>query len=97
MIDPINTTALDGAACAFCGEDAEGTALMQKHAQEVPLCGRCLDRVEPCPDCEQQFWGPDGYRLYDSANLYCPSCAAKHPAMVMGRELEARIDERAGK
>lgn len=50
MIDPINTTALDGAACGLCGEDATGHDRIG--SVDVPTCDRCHaeHRLEVDPD-----------------------------------------------
>lgn len=50
MNDPMNTTALEGAACALCGDDATGTEPRIDTAQgprfDVPTCDRCHDELD---------------------------------------------------
>lgn len=89
----MNTTRWDGRACLMCGDDALDAKLLQGHTHAIALCDPCLDNVATCPQCEQEFWGPEGYRIYASPDLYCASCAAQHPAVVMGREVDARAAE----
>jgi hypothetical protein len=79
--DPINTTTADGAPCLFCGDDAVTSYVFQGDSHPSPTCGTCADQVETCPTCEQSFFGPDGTRIYGTPNLYCPRCAAAHPAL----------------
>ena len=38
MNDPVNTTELDGAECAWCGDDA-----VAETDSGEPVCGRCYD------------------------------------------------------
>jgi hypothetical protein len=79
--DPINTTQFDGAPCEFCGDDATGSDLLQHRSHAVPTCDTCADLIETCPKCEQSFFGPTGTRIYSTPDLYCPRCAAAHPAL----------------
>lgn len=79
--DPVNTTQFDGAACHFCGDDATGSDLLQGRSHAVPTCDTCADQVTTCPTCDQRFWGGDGVRIYATPDLYCPRCAAAHPAL----------------
>ena len=82
MIDPINTTEDDGAACAECGEDAVVGVPIQGHSREVPLCDTCADHaVTACPGCDQTFWSREGVRIFNTGNLYCRRCAKHHPAV----------------
>ena len=79
----MDTTALDGASCALCGDDAvwmptiaEGSVLT-----DVPLCGACSDdQTTLCPGCDHRIFQKDGIRVYSGPDLYCRSCSDKKEA-----------------
>lgn len=96
MRDPRETTAMDGAACVICGDDAvwaptiaEGSLL-----KDVPLCGDCTDdKTAICPGCDHRIWQADGVRVYSTPDLYCRPCAdKKEAAFVAGWLSEHRRD-----
>ncbi len=91
MRDPMNTTSLDGAECALCGDDAVWAPAV--NGTDTPLCGDCSDdQTTVCPDCHTRIYQQDGVRLYATPSLYCASCAAQHPALILGREAASRAD-----
>lgn len=96
MIDPINTTAYDGAPCGLCGD---GPATWEQvEGQRIAVCDGCFEsQIDTCPQCEQKFFLQNGVRIFASANLYCADCAATHPVIVAGREFAHQLDERNGK
>ena len=95
-LDPINTTAQDGAACDLCGEDATGIDLV--NGQRVITCTACHhDQITECAsECGAVIFQKDGIRLYGNSGLHCQSCSASHPTLILGRHHDARIDERKG-
>lgn len=77
MIDPINTTAHDGAPCHLCGEEAVMAIPIAEGAQMVerPLCGPCQDdHVTKCSRCETTIWQRDGTRVFTTPELFCGGC-----------------------
>ena len=91
MINPDNTTALDGAACGLCGDDATGIDVIEN--MQTPTCGPChSDRVFVCIDCGLLFLSETGYRLSNTPDLHCGSCASRYPELIIGREQASRRD-----
>jgi Zn finger protein HypA/HybF involved in hydrogenase expression len=90
-IDPINLT--EGRACALCGGDSTGTSIV--NGALMATCDACFnDQIFDCADCEQDFTMDHAHRSYGTSALYCDDCDGKQLAVVHGREIEARIDER---
>lgn len=97
-LDPINTSAMDGAECAVCGADAVGTEDVAEGSRLItlPLCGDCFDDVAKCEECGYAVMPADQCRLAGSG-IYCEGCYSKHP-VVVGQVMAAiSADERAGK
>ena len=91
MIDPLNRSSLDGAACGLCGDDATGIDVIAN--DRIPTCGPChSDRVFTCVDCGLLFLSETGYRLSNTPDLHCSSCASRYPELIIGREMESRAD-----
>ena len=62
------------------------------------LCADCAhDSLATCGDCQAVIWADEGIRIYGTSTLFCESCAAQHPKVILGRELDARLDEARGK
>lgn len=84
-----------GPACELCGDRANWAIPVQgSDHYPVFLCEKCEhDKLCNCEDCGDVIWQKDGIRVYSSPSLYCHSCAAKHPQLILGREIEAKRDE----
>ena len=77
MIDPINTTAIDGAECALCGEDAVWVPPVKvgKEIVAMPLCGSCSDDQSClCDGCDVRILQSQGIRVF-GPGLHCRECA----------------------
>ena len=91
MINPDNTTAHDGRPCALCGNDATGTDVIDN--RPIPTCGACHhDQTFECIECGHTFLSETGYRLSNTPDLHCGSCASRYPELIIGREQASRRD-----
>lgn len=64
----------------------------------VKYCADCAhDHLAQCEDCKALMFADEGIRIYGTSTLFCESCAAKHPKVILGREMDARLDEARGK
>lgn len=91
-IDPANTSKLDGASCALCGDDA--VEVREVEGKRLPLCGSCCDeQITNCPDCQTTIFQANGVRVFSAPELYCHACSRTYPHMQAGYIQELRADE----
>ena len=69
----------DSLTCDFgCPGDAEMTRV---DGHTVPLCGPCwADKTDTCQDCGERFWIAQMSRVFNTSNLFCPSCSSQYTA-----------------
>jgi hypothetical protein len=82
MIDPLNTTARDGAACGLCGDDAAGVSRVELDGsvQEIPTCSACYhDQITTCAQCDKGILQVQAVRV--GTALWCARCAKQDAAV----------------
>lgn len=83
----------EGPACDLCNDEAVYYVSIQGTPTPVFLCRACEhDKVTRCEGCNENIWQSVGYRIHGTG-LECPSCAATHPGLILGRAIEAKRDE----